>query len=267
MLTLISPPKHPRTSTLPQHLTNNQGMTAPSHKQHMTTNQPTLTYYSTSSFPQPLQQSLINFYLPSSQHQSRKTPSHTPSASQDSLQSTTWRKKMQYSRCSTARLPAVSNPSFVTPSTSHSQPALTHLHMYPQPTKSTYHPPPASHIIAELAHAHSTTKSETSLLTQAQDSNKQSHTVFTSTITSSAPSIQQLYLQLGGTGVVTPALPSISTNTTLTPTKHDALPTILSEHIPPPPPPIQHHHHEPAPLHPSTSYALNTTSKTLTISS
>jgi hypothetical protein len=104
-------------------------------------------------------------------------------------------------------------------------------------------------------------------LTQAQDSNKHSHTVSTSTITSSAPSILQLYLRLGGTSVVTPALPSISTNPTLTPTKHYALPTILSEHLPPPLPPLQHHHHKPAPLHPSTSYALNTTSKTLTISS
>jgi hypothetical protein len=163
---------------------------------------------------------------------------------------------------------AVSNPSLVIPSTSHSQPAPTHLHTYPQPTKLTYHPPPASHVIAKLAHAHSTTKSKTSLLTQAQDSNKHSHMVSTSTITSSAPSILQLYLQSGGTGVVTPALPSISTNPTLTPIVHDALPTILSKHLPPPPPPpLQHHHHKPAPLHPSTSYALNTTSKTLTISS
>ena len=136
-LTLISPPKHPRTSTLPRRLTNNQGMTAPSCKQHMTTNQPTLTYYSTSSLPQPLQPSSINFYPPSSQHQSRKTPSHTPSATGDSLQSTTWRKKLQYSRCSTACLRAVSNPSFVIPSTSHSQPAPTHLHTYPQPTNLT----------------------------------------------------------------------------------------------------------------------------------
>jgi hypothetical protein len=110
-------------------------------------------------------------------------------------------------------------------------------------------------------------KSKTSSLTQAQDSNKHSHTVSTSTTTSSAPSLLQLYLQSGGTNVVTPAPPSISTNPTLTPIAQDALPTILSEHLPPPPPPQQHHHHEPAHLHPSTSYVPNTTSKTLTTSS
>jgi hypothetical protein len=82
-----------------------------------------------------------------------------------------------------------------------------------------------------------TTKSKTSLLTQAQDSNKHSHMVSTSTATSSAPLILQLYLQLGGTNVVTPALPSISTNLTLTPIAHNALPTIISKNLPPPPPP------------------------------
>jgi hypothetical protein len=49
-------------------------MTAPSCKQPTMTDQPTLTYYSTYSFPQHLPPSSIDFYLPSPQHQSRKTP-------------------------------------------------------------------------------------------------------------------------------------------------------------------------------------------------
>jgi hypothetical protein len=84
---------------------------------------------------------------------------------------------------------------------------------------------------------------------------------------SSAPSLLQLCLQSGGTNVVTPALPSISTNPILTPNEHNALPAILSKHLPHHPSPPQHHHHKPVYSHPSTSYVPNTTSKTSTTSS